>query len=158
MKFEPITKENWEEASLLRPKQSQYKFIRRDVVIHSLARCYVQEDRPDKSVPYLIVHKGKFIGTFLFRNYGRGCNLTSFFIDRKYQGKGLGRQAVTAYISWVQRNYPNAQEIELCVSPKNAAARKLYESFGFEYTGEVSKLGNLYMELQLEKTTEGVCC
>ena len=32
--------------------------------------------------------------------------------------------------------------------PENTAARALYESFGFFYTGEVSETGDLYMELQ----------
>ena len=146
MKFERITAENWESASRLRPKRSQYQFLRRDIVLHSLARCYVQPDTPGKFMPYLIVHQGKYIGAFLFRYYGRGCNLTSFFIDRKHQGKGLGRLAVETYITWVQNHFPKAREIELCVSPENTAARKLYEGLGFQYTGELSELGNLYME------------
>lgn len=84
MQFEVITRKNWEAASQLRPKYSQYGLLRRDVVLQSLARCYVQLKKPDKMVPYVIVHEGRFIGTFLFRNYGRGCNLTSFFIDREH--------------------------------------------------------------------------
>jgi diamine N-acetyltransferase len=147
MNFEQITKKNWEGVSELRPKQKQYRFIRRDIVLHSLARCFVQGEKPDRLIPYAITHEGKFIGTFLFRNYGRGCNLTSFFIDHRFQGKGLGKLAVSTYIDWVKQNYPQAREIELCVSPQNHAARKLYEDFGFEYTGEKSKLGSLYMEL-----------
>ena len=150
MEFHPITADNWEAAITLRPKRNQYKFLPRYIVLHSLARCYVQPDTPDKSVPYVIVHRGKFIGSFLFRNYGRGCNLTSFFIDGKYQGKGLGRAATEFYIEWVKHNFPNAGEIELAVSPDNLIARKLYESLGFDYTGEVSELGNLYMELHFE--------
>lgn len=147
MQFVEITKENWETACELRPKRSQYQFLPRNIVLHSLARCYVQEDKPGKYIPYLILHKGKPVGTFLFRNYGIGTNLISFFIDRKYQGKGLGRLAVQTYINWVRINYPKAREIELAVSPQNCPAQKLYESFGFEYTGETSEKGNLYMEL-----------
>ena len=147
MQFKTITQENWEAASRLRPKRSQYGLMRRDVVLHSLARCYVQAEKPDKLVPYVIVHEGQYVGAFLFRNYGRGCNLTSFFIDRKHQGKGLGRLAVETYLAWVRSHYPKAGEIELCVSPGNDVARRLYESLGFFYTGEVSSIGNLYMEL-----------
>lgn len=146
MHFEEITGENWEAASRLRPKRSQYKFLRRDIVLNSLARCYVQGARPDPWVPYLIVQDGQYIGAFLFRNYGRGCNLTSFFIDRKHQGKGLGRRAMETYLAWVRMHYPQAGEIELTVSPENLVASRLYESLGFFYTGEVSERGNLYME------------
>ncbi|MEE4194444.1 MAG: GNAT family N-acetyltransferase [Anaerolineae bacterium] len=144
--FVEITKDNWEIACKLRPKRSQYAFLPREVVLHSLARCYVQEDKPDRYIPYLILHQDQPVGTFLFRNYGIGTNLISFFIDRKHQAKGLGRLAIQTYIEWVKENHPNANEIELAVSPGNTAARRLYESFGFEYTGEISKKGNLFME------------
>lgn len=147
MQFVEITKANWETASELRPKRSQYAFLPREVVLHSLARCYVEGEKRGKHIPFLILHEDKPVGAFLFRNYGTGTNLTSFFIDRKYQGRGLGRLAVQSYIEWVKENFPNAREIELAVGAENTAARKLYESFCFEYTGETSEKGNLYMEL-----------
>ena len=150
MHFKTITRENWEAASRLRPKRSQYGLMRRDVVLHSLARCYVQAEKPDKFVPYVIVHEGQFIGAFLFRNYGRGCNLTSFFIDRKHQGKGLGRKALLHLIDWVKEHYPKAGEIETAVLKDNAVARHLYESLGFQYTGVENAGGTLDMELQFE--------
>ncbi len=146
MQFVEITKDNWKAACELRPKRSQYAFLPREVVLHSLARCYVQEEKPDRYIPYLILHQGTPVGAFLFRNYGIGTNLISFFIDRNHQGKGLGRLAVQTYIDWVKANFPNACEIELAVSPDNTTARNLYESFGFDYTGETSAKGNLYME------------
>jgi len=80
MKFEFITQENWEAAICLRPKESQYRFIRRDVVLDSLARCYVQPDTPDKFLLYLIIYQEDSIDSFLFRSYGIGCNLTSFLL------------------------------------------------------------------------------
>jgi len=147
MKFEFITQENWEAAICLRPKESQYRFIRRDVVLDSLARCYVQPDTPDKFLLYLIIYQEDSIDSFLFRSYGIGCNLTSFFIDRNYQGRGLGKLAMETYIDWAKRKSSRFCEIELCVGPGNIQAKNLYESLGFVYTGEVSELGNLHMEL-----------
>lgn len=149
MHFIEITGENWEEIIQLKPKDEQAPFLRTDIALHSLARCYVGRDRPDNFIPFAIQLDGKYIGSFLLRSYGRGCNLTSFFIDEKYQGQGLGRQALTKYLEFVKENYPEAREIEIAVAPGNKIAEGLYQSFGFEYTGEVTQRGNLYMELQL---------
>ena len=49
--------------------------------------------------------------------------------------------------AWVKNNFPRASEVELCVADENTVARRLYENLGYEYTGETSELGNLYMEL-----------
>ena len=146
MRFIEITKENWETAVKLKPRDDQADYLRIDAAMHSLARCYVQDDKPDKNIPYLIEHEGEYIGTFLFRNYGRGCNLTSFFIDENFQGRGLGRLAMSKFLAYVELNYPRAREIELTITPGNKAAENLYKSLGFEYTGEISELGNHYME------------
>ena len=146
MRFVEITKDNWEAAIKLRPKRTQYRHLRGDVALHSLAKCYVM---PGRYVPFLIEDDGRAVGCFRLRDYGRGVNLVAFFIDRQYQGRGLGRKAVRHFIAWVREHCPKAQEIEIWVGPENAAARSLYESLGFAYTGQVSATGNLYMELRL---------
>lgn len=149
MQFIEITEENWEEIIQLKPKDEQAPYLRTDIALHSLARCYVGRNRLDNFIPYAIQQDGQYIGSFLLRSYGRGCNLTSFFIDEKYQGQGWGRQALTKYLEFVKENYPQAVEVEIAVAPGNTIAERLYQSFGFEYTGEVTHRGNLYMELQL---------
>ena len=147
MQFVEITAENWETVIQLKPRDEQAPYLRTDIALHSLARCYVQGRCPDRFIPYAIQENGQYVGAFLFRNYGRGCNLTSFFIDEKFQGQGLGRKALFKYLKFVKENYPAAREIEIAVAPGNLVAEKLYKSFGFKYTGEVSTRGNHYMEL-----------
>jgi len=149
MEFIEITEENWKAVVELKPKAEQALYLRTDIAMHSLARSYVQRDRPDRLIPYAIQENGQLVGAFLIRSYGRGCNLTSFFIDQKFQGKGLGRKALSKFIAYVQSNYPDAREIEIAVAPGNTIAEHLYQSFGFEYTGKKTKKGNLYMELQI---------
>lgn len=149
MQFIEITEENWEEIIQLKPRDEQAPYLRTDIALHSLARCYVGRDRPDRFLPYAIQQEGEYIGAFLLRSYGRGCNLTSFFIDENFQGKGFGRRALGKYLDFVRENYPEAREIEIAVAPGNTIAERLYQSFGFEYTGEVTHRGNLYMELHL---------
>ncbi len=62
----------------------------------------------------------------------------AFFIDRNHQGKGLGRMAMLHLIDYVKEHFPKAEEIETCVLPDNALARRLYESIGFVCTGAYS--------------------
>jgi diamine N-acetyltransferase len=148
MKFVEVTPDNWEAFIALDIAPQQQPWLRENTAMHSLAKCYVF---PQKYHPYGIELDGQLVGCFRFRNYGRGVNIVSFFIDHRFQGRGLGRAARQHFISWTQQHYPRAVEIELWVKPENAPARKLYESLGFEYTGEVDAAGCLYMELQLEK-------
>jgi diamine N-acetyltransferase len=55
-------------------------------------------------------------------------------IDAAQQGRGLGRQAMTALIGWL-RMRPDCGPIALSVSPGNERARRLYAALGFADTG-----------------------
>lgn len=145
MKIEKIDKTNWEEAIALEIKPEQFKFLRENIALHSLAKCYIY---PKKYTPFLIKYKTDAIGSFRLRNYIRGVNLISFFIDKNHQGNGLGRMSLRYFINWVKDTYPQASEIELWVKPENNPARLLYEREGFYYTGETNEDGCIYMELQ----------
>lgn len=147
IRFVQITKENFTEAIALRPKRSQYGIVRREAVLYSLGRAYTAT-RPDEQMPYVIENDGKFVGAIRLRNYGHGVGFAAFFIDRKHQGKGLGRKAILHLIDWVKEYYPAAREIETAVLADNAPARHLYESLGFQYTGVENANGTLDMELQ----------
>ena len=60
-----------------------------------------------------------------------------FMIDRRYQGKGYGREAMKRILDFI-RTGPcrKAEYAWLCYDPENTAARKLYASFGFEEVPE----------------------
>ncbi len=146
MEFVAITKDNFRQAIELRPKRTQYRFIRKEAVLYSMARAYLS---PQEFVPCVIEENGRFVGAIRLRNYGRGIGFAAFFIDRKHQGKGLGRKALEHLIEWVRQNHPEAKEIETAVHSENNAARHLYESLGFRYTGVKSDSGTVDMELSL---------
>ena len=150
MEFVEVTDKNWESVIQLKPKNEQAGFLRTNIAIHSLAKAYVTRDKPDRSIPFAIENEGELVGAFLFRDYKRGCNLTGFFIDEKFQGRGFGKKALAKFIDYVKRTCPSAKEIELTIAPGNTVAEKLYQSFGFKYTGEKSDRGNLYMELHFD--------
>ena len=147
MQFVEITEDNFSAAIELRPKRTQYRFARRETVLYSLGKAYVAS-RPDEYMPLLIEYNGKLVGSIRLRNYGHGVGFAAFFIDRKHQSKGLGRQAMLHLIDWVKEHYPKAREIELAVSPENTVACHLYESLGFRCTGVKSSDGMVDMELQ----------
>lgn len=151
MTFIEITRDNWLDAIQLEVKPTQYRFMRREVVLYSLAKAYVS--RPGEYTPYVIEEDGQLdgqlVGSIRIRNYGHGVGFAAFFIDREHQGRGLGREALLRLIDFVKGQYPHAKEIETAVHPDNTAACKLYESIGLAYTGVVSKEGVVDMEMPI---------
>ena len=147
MNFISVTKDNFAEASALRPKRSQYQHIRPDTVLSVLAMGYVDPpERPTR--PCLIEEGGRLVGFLTVRDLGHSVRFYAFFIDRRYQGRGLGRRALLHLIDWVKEHHPGARGIECGVRPENAVARHLYEDLGFRHTGVVSRHGLMEMELQ----------
>lgn len=65
-------------------------------------------------------------------------NLWRLMIDKTYQGKGVGREAVSLALEFI-KTFPcgEAEYCWLSYEPENEAARRLYSSFGFSETGEM---------------------
>lgn len=65
-------------------------------------------------------------------------NLWRLMIDKSYQGKGYGKDAVRLALDFI-KTFPcgAADYCWLSYEPENEIARKLYESFGFNETGEM---------------------
>lgn len=65
-------------------------------------------------------------------------NLWRLMIDKAYQGKGFGKEAVKLALDFI-RAFPcgEAEYCWLSYEPENDVARRLYSSFGFTETGEM---------------------
>ena len=65
-------------------------------------------------------------------------NLWRLMIDKKYQGKGYGKEAVRLALEFIN-TFPcgSAEYCWLSYEPENEAARNIYSSFGFSETGEM---------------------
>ena len=65
-------------------------------------------------------------------------NLWRLMIDKKYQGKGYGKEAVRLALDFIN-TLPcgSAEYCWLSYDPENEAARNVYSSFGFSETGEM---------------------
>ena len=64
-------------------------------------------------------------------------NLWRLMVDKAYQGKGYGKEAVKLALEFI-RTYPcgEAEYCWLSYEPENTVASKLYSSFGFKETGD----------------------
>ncbi len=64
-------------------------------------------------------------------------NLWRLMIDKAYQNRGFGKEAVQLALNFI-KSFPcgEAEYCWLSYEPENAVARQLYRSFGFEETGE----------------------
>lgn len=68
--------------------------------------------------------------------------LCDVYVHIGHRRTGVATELVRAAKHWADRV---SQGLYLHVKPENTAARQLYESEGFEYTGEVKDDGSLWM-------------
>jgi ribosomal protein S18 acetylase RimI-like enzyme len=73
------------------------------------------------------------------------------YVSQECRGKGVGR-ALLAELIGLLRLLPGIEQVALAVSSKNAGARGLYESLGFEVYGcekGALKIGEEYVDEEL---------
>lgn len=74
------------------------------------------------------------------------ATICRFMLDYKYQHKGLGRKAFESILMYLKN--AGMSKVVLMIDEGNVIAKKLYLSFGFEFTGKVDK-EEYYYELML---------
>jgi diamine N-acetyltransferase len=62
------------------------------------------------------------------------ASIYRFMIDRKYQGKGYGRAALSKALEEI-RAIPGVNRISIRYMPENPVAKPFYASFGFVEAG-----------------------
>ena len=70
------------------------------------------------------------------------------YLRKTYRGQGLGKQMMQALLSELQKN-PEIKKIKLGVNTMQAAAVKMYESFGFKIVGTLQmemRIGDTYFD------------
>lgn len=145
--LEKLTYENFCDVFELKVKKVQYPFVASN--LFSVAEAYVTEANGGHVFPFAIYNDKKLIG-FIQLAYGENADqdgvsmekdsyeIWRFMIDKRYQGRGYGREALRQAIEFI-RTFP-CGKAELCwisYEPENETAKKLYASFGFEETGEM---------------------
>lgn len=145
--LEKITYENFDDVFDLKVKRTQYNFVASN--LYSVAQAYVTEANGGHVFPFAIYNDKKLVG-FIQLAYGENADqdgvsvekdnyeVWRFMIDKRYQGKGYGREALKLAIDFI-KTFPcgKAEYCWISYEKENEVAKKLYASFGFEETGEM---------------------
>ncbi|HEX5706371.1 MAG TPA: GNAT family N-acetyltransferase [Pyrinomonadaceae bacterium] len=145
--FRDVDRENFYRCVKLDVRDDQRGFVATNVF--SIAQSKVEPTYITK-----VVYDGDEMVGFVMYGFepddGRHY-LGRLMIDKRHQGKGYGRAATVEVIERLRRE-PECREVFLWVNVKNEGARKLYESLGFEGTGEMHE--NEHEELMRLKLDE----
>ena len=132
-----VNEQNWLDVFSLSVNEEQKKFLASPVGI--VARGYVY--RSCNARVYGISNDEHMIGIALVKDMDEepACyDLQQFMIDRRFQNKGYGTEALCLILSLLskERKY---DQVEVCVHRNNAAALWMYKKAGFEDTGYIDE-------------------
>jgi diamine N-acetyltransferase len=138
----PITVQNWETAAALEVDDHQKNFIRSNAWSIAESRYHPELN------PMGIYRGGTMVGFLMYGSAEQDGSawLFRFMIDRKYQGQGLGKEALQRVIRRMRDD--GYTEINVGWDPANTVAERLYLNHGFEPTG-VAAWGEKTARLQL---------
>ena len=147
IRFEEITNQNIWKVCALKPFEEQKDFVAEN--IQSLAEAYATRNEGNNALPLAVYHDDALIG-FVMIGKGTVGNeeesdlikdnycLWRLMIDKKYQGRGLGKQTIDAVMDLI-RTFPfgEAKKVWLSYEPENSRARAIYQRYGFVENGEM---------------------
>ena len=130
-----ITEDNWLDVAQLAVNEEQRQFLAPPVGI--IARGYVYRNCNAKV--WVIRNDDELVGVALTREFDDeplGYDLQQFMIDRRFQGRGYGTEALKLILAEL-RAEAHYDHVEVCVKKADAAALRLYEKAGFVDSGYV---------------------
>ena len=148
IEFKEVTPDNWRIINSLSIKEEQKNFAASNVTI--LARAFVY--RKQNAKVFAVYYSDNPIGLIMQRDWIDGkqiiCIMDQFMIDKKSQGRGLGKAALQKWLSMIEteKRYPC---IQLCYVEGDIAAKHLYENFGFYEIGKDED--EIIMQKDMEK-------
>ena len=132
-----VNEQNWVDIFALSVYDEQKGFLASPIGI--LGRGYAYRTCNAKVLG--ISREEQLIGLALVRDMDEepACyELQQFMIDRRFQNKGYGTQALHLILSRLARERKYGQ-VEVCVHKEDAAALRVYEKIGFVDTGYVDE-------------------
>ena len=132
-----VTEDNWLDIASLTVKDHQKDYVAPAIGI--LARGYVYRDC--NGIVYAFERDGVIVGTALVREFTDeplGYDLQQFMIDRRYQNRSYGTQALRLVLDELRREN-HYDHVELCVKKADTEAIHLYEKLGFVDSGYVDE-------------------
>lgn len=128
------------EAVALAVHPHQQAFV--PTVESSLAKAYIRPNGFSYD-PYGIYRKRvvgqQIIGFFSLIHLPEDptfCYLGGFFIAHQFQGQGYGKAALVQFMAFVADTLCACRQVFLSVHPQNNVAMALYQTHGFEKTGQ----------------------
>ena len=134
IELKEITPQNFKECINLKVADSQTGFVATNLMTIAQAKVIF----PSANLK-AIYADNEMVGFTMFgldEDDGR-YYLGRLMIDEKHQSKGYGKAAVLEVIEEL-RKIEDCREIYLSFVPENVSAEKLYESVGFQKTGELN--------------------
>lgn len=142
LQFRPVNAENRAEAEKLEVFSEQAGFI------ESVSECLQEADRSERWRPVGIYLGETLVGFAMYGYFPRPAPgqlwLDRLLIDKRYQGRGYGRQAVLALLDRLHTEYAS-DRVYLSVYENNALAIRLYRQIGFRFNGEKDTKGESVM-------------
>lgn len=144
LNFKPVTKDNQKDIEALQLFPFQIGFI------ETIEECLIESEEYKQWKPVGIYYGEALIGFAMYgyfedTNYKGRLWLDRLLIDKRFQGKGYGKEAVTKLIKRLYNEY-GENKIYLSVYESNKAAISLYEKAGFYFNGEYDTKGEKVME------------
>ena len=132
-----LNEKNWIDFAELSVKESQKHFLADNIGI--IARGYVYRSSGARVIG--IADDELAVGLAMIRDMDEepACyELQQFMIDRRYQGKGYGTQALKMILSELEKER-KYDCVEVCVKMDDVAALHVYKKLGFEDTGYIDE-------------------
>ncbi len=145
VRFEEITPQNFRECINLKVSDAQEKFVAANLMSIAQAKIYPTAN------PFAVYAGDEMVG---FAMYGYDTDEERFYlvrlmIDAEHQGKGYGKAATRRVIERMKQ-IEDCRAIFLSFVPENTGAERLYQSVGFERTGEISEDGEIVMRFTID--------
>ncbi|MCH5199202.1 MAG: GNAT family N-acetyltransferase [Oscillospiraceae bacterium] len=137
IKLVEINEQNWQDAVSLSVYSQQKSFL--DSPVGIVARGYVY--RSCNASVFGISNGEQIIGIALVKDMDEepACyDLQQFMIDRHFQGKGYGTEALRLILLLLSKE-GKYDQVEVCVNKNDAAALRMYKKVGFEDTGYIDE-------------------
>jgi diamine N-acetyltransferase len=132
VELRPVTQANFGSVINLEVSQDQLNFVASN--LYSIAESKVYPE----CIPLVVYANDTVVGflMYAFDNKDASYWVCRLMIDRYFQGKGYGMEAMRQIIQEIRKR-PNIDLIKLSINPYNQSAEKLYTLLGFEKTGEM---------------------
>ena len=124
-----LTPENWEECTDLRVSDDQQDNV--DTNLYCIAEAKIEP----RWNPLAVYAGREMVGMVVFGKIAEGVyEIHHLMIDQNHQGKGYAKAAMREIMRLLEAR-PDCRQIKLSYWPGNPAVH-LYETLGFEHTGE----------------------